>query len=459
MEGDYFQDALLSAPPIRLEVNKSHFYMEDHHGVLDFRVQNIGPDPIRGLKLQVESGIFSQPCVRIFHHMEPGSIRVHKFRAKPAKGDAGENLVDIKLQWKDAEKTVCLMAQHSISVLQEQKTPPNIAIDMSNWFGGQIEKFGFGQEFSVRIQDLIQKEAIRSPNDLLKSTVDLPADYEEVELVPDYQGMLEYRKEAESRRRIHREFGDKGFPTDCASLRFIEAETRKPMLLVSKSEISFGRQRGANDIVLRVLPRSEENDAKSLKISKIGHFRLCLDSRGISIIDEGSTNGTFVFGGLLKGTRSVPRDQKIDIDVARVLNLRMTFFSVSDFFSFEKSAYSEIGLGESNPFCKNIEGIGIDCLRIERMECPYEEQYIVLLRQAIIGSEGRLPIVVPGIERFHAKILYLGKQYYLENLVDCEKTKVNGVNVGPKELVPLAPGMQVSLGGRGIEFREFQQVF
>ena len=433
---------------LRFQINSNHFYMEEHRGVVDLRVLNISTKPIEKLQLSLDGDLFPKKCNRILH-LQPGKAAVRKISIRPNTGDAGENLLEIKLRWQDGKELQCICAQHTINVLEKSEKPANIKLDMSGWFGGQIEKFGFGQEFSVNVQDLIKEGVLNTANDLLRKQ--LPANWQDIELSMDYESLESHK----SRITVHEHFGDRFFKTDSASLILPQDTGHARYLLLSKMSVSFGR-RSDSDIILRVLPSSEENDFVSQQISK-RHFEIKISEDGIFLTDAGSTGGTFLDGTLVTGRVPLNKEKSAEIGVANALRLRITALTSRAAFCFDAFDYSAVTGRSRGELLTLAQKLSIDSLRIERLGNLEEEKYLILLRQALIGSGLDNPIIIPGAEKEHAKILYLGKQYYLENLVEPELTSIEGNAIPRQRLVPLVKGMTVVLGKDKLEFGDFIQ--
>ncbi|MGH7202164.1 MAG: FHA domain-containing protein, partial [Planctomycetaceae bacterium] len=261
-------------------------------------------------------------------------------------------------------------------------------------------------------------------------------------------------------------------------------------LLLATHKASFGRDRDPNHVVLRFLPRDtreekQRHDPWSRRISGT-HFWLELQRDGLEVLDD-STNGTELEGELLSGDRehSLSNSRLLTSEHAHAgLPLRLAvirrkaadsicpfemllrLYSAAESFDRGHTTdcpgeiYRDV-LQASLPLRWRIaEDSRIDALRLRRMGNLPEEQYVLLFRQALIGSSGDAPLCLddPSIARLHARLVHLDDRFWLEHIATGGTTMVNDHRLGLREIVPLSAGMTLRFGDFAFRFTDFAQL-
>ena len=244
-------------------------------------------------------------------------------------------------------------------------------------------------------------------------------------------------------------------------------------LLISKKRIDFGRSRD-NEIVLRFLPRSEENDNHSRYLSRT-HMTMNLGDDGLELIDESNSAGIGLDYERIDGrTYLTPKYQG---HMSRQLELG-SIGLVSKPFSMKLHLYSmekDEPLGERylwhnlianavdsdlTSLHKNAVENAIDAVRLDReSNLEDRESYVLVFREALIGSSTlSAPIVMDtGIGRPSARILHLDNRFWIESLRPDSQFHIDDSPIAVKQLVPLAYGMNIRLGHETVIFNTFQQ--
>lgn len=133
-------------------------------------------------------------------------------------------------------------------------------------------------------------------------------------------------------RKKHYTFGiDLSEHPPCLSARFVFQASKKEVYVFTKPQVTLGRQQG-NDIVLRLFPPTEENNQRSLRISR-QHAQLLWERDNVrlqtfrpifiagkevkdTILEDGMI---MVFGGVLKLKVSLFRDKRVRLDATHSL--------------------------------------------------------------------------------------------------------------------------------------------
>jgi hypothetical protein len=247
-------------------------------------------------------------------------------------------------------------------------------------------------------------------------------------------------------------------------------EDGRRTLLLAKKEVKLGRQKKVNDLVLRFLPPSEEFNELSLRISQ-EQAVLSLTEKGLSIKNLGrfgtAVNRTST--ELIVLSAEDHADEAVDvqlgsdpIQVEEPLHLAFHFFRWDQHFSDQNTTgygdspyFDAVGAARSSTYGVAQEA-GVDAIRVRRRNNLPEEEYVLLFRQALIGSSHRCPIEVPGLA--NARILHIGRCFWLENLGEPSTIRVEEQPLPPRELVALAPGMPLRFGMTPVRFEEFAQL-
>lgn len=249
-------------------------------------------------------------------------------------------------------------------------------------------------------------------------------------------------------------------------------DSRKKIFLYSKEKITLGRHT-QNDMILRLVPNTwkEEYDEKVRKLLKgkveeipVEYFQdkknktnlihtVRISSTHAEIIgkagrfylrDVGSANGTFVEGRRLNPGEEFLLRNDTRVSVAGVLELECKFYE--GFKKEQKNRDIEDScftvLGERSDSCFGIDKKGvINTIKFKRLNNdPEGEEYLIVIREVTIGKDRTNGIVIDGdkVSDIHARILYRGQQYWIEDLNSRYGTWVNGERIGF--------GVEVSLG-------------
>ena len=290
---------------------------------------------------------------------------------------------------------------------------------------------------------------------------------------PEKQVAFEYalKPDLEKQKRLSTRYASNARleRTDKACL--IHKDGRRTLLL-SKKRIDFGRSRD-NEIVLRFLPRSEENDNHSRYLSRT-HMTRNLDDDGLELIDKSNSAGIGLNNERIDGrTYLTPKYQghMSRLELGSIGLVSKPFSMKLHLYSMEKDE----PLGERylwhnlianavdsdlTSLHKNAVENAIDSVRLDReSNLEDRESYVLVFREALIGSSNlSAPIVMDtGIGRPSARILHLDNRFWIESLRPDSQFHIDDSPIAVKQLVPLAYGMNIRLGHETVIFSTFQQ--
>ncbi|MCA9115973.1 MAG: FHA domain-containing protein [Planctomycetaceae bacterium] len=284
-------------------------------------------------------------------------------------------------------------------------------------------------------------------------------------LTHEYQLSIDQQRESRVIRALNRTHRE---PLDRAA--FVLQDGRQ-ILLLPRRRVTIGRQR-TSDVVVRCLPRSRENDSISRKISRT-HLTVRLEENGLQLADTSST-GVCLDSELLDGERILPLDEgrdPLEVEfggrqpVPQILFAwRLQLFGnerLAGDAGDDKLRWNAVGEQPSRLWQLSTAS-GIDAARLKRASnLAGREDYVMLYRQACIGSSpDRCPVTIPGadVPPVAARLLYMGRTFWVENLGGPHSLKVDGADLPPQRIAPLTPGSQLQIGSTVLEFRRAAQL-
>ncbi len=443
-----------------LEFNDNHPYLQGCKGVLEFRVTNLSAYSLTP-KISLESGQAQKPRRR---RLAPGDKKTVRLQIDLDEHTAGEELLNIMVVYKRNTQPVAYCAETIINVLERDLSPSQFVLNMQRMIdasqGGKV--MGVNQEILKDIKDLIKSDKITSVNDLLRKrmsdnfrTLDLEFDHEHTD---------------ELRKRVTTTVGvdpvDGRFDLDVEPLEksslYIESDDVN-VVLVSKPKVTFGRNR-TNDIVLRRLPRHEEdNDERSMQVSGEEHCALIFHPVGAALIDEGSTNGTYFLDRDIRSepqcALDLPPNVKYPIAIADALELQLVTYPFSSPMPDNLSVYLRRLHTECGGLWDVASTLDISAVKIERVDNVPDEKYIVVLNSIKIGTSNRNALCLrgEGIDEIQCRILNINGSYYLERLAEGGILNVEGIKANVCSLIPLKTGMTIEIGDKTLNLREYEQ--
>jgi len=442
--------------PVRLEINDNQFFMERMVGGVDFRVHNHSDKPVRGVCLSIASSYFAS-AEKDFPKIGPGDHARYRLAVVPSL--AGQPPVDLELAYEQDGEVSVLTAQAVYRVMAKNAVPANIKVEIDQSVHAEAgSKLGFGLSMRNEVDEVFKSGLIQNINDLIAR--DFPDHWTPVRLVYDEEATKRRREKRPSAIQVVAALKDRRCAMSKGALTGADGPEAKRALLLGVDPVRLGRSR-ANDIVLRVMPRSEENDVLSKQITASKpHCVLSLKPEGLFLADQDTLNGTEVDGSAWEGAGPLPLDRPSEVDVAKALRLRLVpFLEGRGCTALRADLYSE--LGRPDDLWRAAEQLRLRSLLVQRVEnLADEERYLIVFRYANIGRGMGNELIVPGegLERTHARIVRLGGQFWLESFVEGDRLMADGVPIPSGRAAPLAPGMVLQYGDLSGRFERFQQI-
>ena len=260
--------------------------------------------------------------------------------------------------------------------------------------------------------------------------------------------------------------------TERASLRLTSNSGTCNFVLLGLPQVKMGRGRAGNDLVLRVLPRSDPNDVLSLHITGKGpHLTLSLLPTGLVIEDHGSANGTELDGKRVRGRAVVPLDRPSNLNVAGALFLRLQPFGDDDAGPGDPAGptggmarLTEATSAEPDALWRLAERWRLRSLLIHRVSnLAADEKYLLVYRWARVGPgiSNELPLG-PGCDpRPGGRVLRLAGTFWWDAPGDSCVSVEGEPQRQSLDRIPfrlLTAGTKLSCGSTSLEFGDQRQV-
>ncbi|NQV26505.1 MAG: FHA domain-containing protein [Rhodopirellula sp.] len=243
------------------------------------------------------------------------------------------------------------------------------------------------------------------------------------------------------------------------------------ILLYPNRRLTLGRNR-SNDVVIRFLPRSDRNDPLSRNVSRT-HAILELTDLGLLVRDDSKT-GLELNYNVVKDEELISSEhagETVRFDLGCIvavsqpfsLNLEMYADHNSDKQTQEMDAlYCEFVGERISRIWRLAHQSEINAVRLNRAEnLAGIESYVLIYGPALIGSSSAAcPITLNSTyAEPPARILYMGRVFWLERLSETVAVSVNEQEVACRSLVPLSPGMSLQFGDEEVVFNHAEQMF
>jgi hypothetical protein len=387
-----------------LSINANQFCMQGFRTVLDIKVENLSDDPFDSIEVEAAGDLLGH-IGRWGGVLAPCEELRKRFTLKPE--DAGVERIAFKIDLQQGEAIYSYEAETDLVVFERTSQVNDIKIQADRFInvgGATGGSKDMAHAVNVNIENLVKQEKIHDANDLMREYRKLPPAFEILPLTCDPRRSHELTESLRKRQGKRIVDVGKGSVAEVASLLLKDKGKPVHILLLAKRHVTLGKNR-RNDIVLRICPRSPENDSQSNQISR-DHCSLELTESGVVVKDTGSINGTCLNNERLD-VNGTPIDSASELDLAGVL------------------------------------------------------RYCLLYRAATIGSDKDRTWHVEdkGLEPLHAAVVYLRDRFYLDNLSGRTDVSVNGRALLKNELMPLTFGDRVHLGRLEMEFATPSHLF
>jgi len=437
--------------PFELEINNNHFYMQGKVGVVDFKLRNLSDREITNFRLGMTCDYFVREHTLALPRMSPG--RAFRRRLQVMAKEAGEFLINLRVECElDGEPRV-YTAQQSIRVLEPNKEVNHLAINasMNVSAGGDL---GFGASIRNEVAEQLAKGVVKTTNDLITQTFADAWEAIHVEY-DDYESDLLRPEPREL--TIVEQLPRMAAPMVQAMFVHGHAESAPRTMLLALPTIRMGRNRQHSDLVLRVLPRSEKHDELSRQITgSRPHCTIALTDAGLVLTDHETTNGTVLDGEAVTGETAVPLDRASTLEVGKAISLELTPFTDHT----QTPELTDVGLGAVDNLWVAAERAGLRSLLIRRLSnLQAQEQYLIVYRWAQVGNDEHCEIRISSdaAEPTRGRVIRRGGQWWLQRWVSEVDFTVGQIPLAANQAAALSPDLPVRIGDDTLVFREARQ--
>jgi serine/threonine protein kinase/pSer/pThr/pTyr-binding forkhead associated (FHA) protein len=234
----------------------------------------------------------------------------------------------------------------------------------------------------------------------------------------------------------------------------VEFEGQKGVLfLFAGTRLRFGRNanRGTieNDLVLRAFPGAKNEDPKLVQARTrdlSGHHGAFVVTRdGVAVRDDGSKLGTELDGVALAKHELVPLKEQFVLEIAKVVALRGRIIRAADAATGDRVP----GVEASHP---------VEALRLERTRDGEHMSYVLLVREAMIGSGEDDAVFLPHLEvkPAHARLAVRRGKFAIGPSRPEAAVSVARRALAASELVDLEPGVEIRIGKARLRYSPAQ---
>lgn len=445
------QDLLdpFEALPLRLWLNFPRALVAGYGSIVEMKVENAGAGSLEHLCVSFESKGLTGASEIVCRHLAPGNWTRQTVEVAPAQ--AGNFVLRCNLKSRRKADTAAFRGTVPITI-NIAPDPSNLVANISDiqCVRGGGANTGLGQEFgAVNISNLLPPGSIRTLNDLLN--VPFPESFGQVPLERDYEV-------TDRVINVVEHHADTGWVIPKPFLAHVQSGTKlrlKPanddpassipeVHLVARNEFRLGRSRQESDFLTWFWPRSEENDYRTKRLSKV-HVIAESSTQRLILRDAGSANRSTFEGHPLSANENDIIDQRGTLILAHEYHLDVTPFQSTVTGEFQISNIRKWnGPPEHEP--PTIGG----AVRFMPVNSELAVHNAVwLFTDAHFGCS-RLNAVVldlPGAIEVEGRFHYFRNNFWIESLPTGNGITVDHYTLEPGEVVPLVNGTRVRIAG------------
>jgi pSer/pThr/pTyr-binding forkhead associated (FHA) protein len=431
--------------PIELGINFDRILVAENPSTFEILLESRCEMPLENVEVLFESARALGSSVRFgFKRIPPGAQFRRRIEIEPLR--AGNFVLQCSVMLDTRAEKKSYIGSRALRVNAIPDTS-NISINVSDILNNTDSgaNAGLGKELrDNKVTTNIDMSRIRTLNDLLD--LELPENFQPLDLQLDYQ--LSIASINVARDGLTKTLSIPGpLVGTCQAgmeLRLIPTDQSSSVLtLVARPRFTFGRSRQQADFVAWFWPRSNDNDAKTKRIS--GQQAIAeVQNDQVVVRDGNSANGTTYNGAALDATLSLALDRRGTLAFAS--EYQLDCLHVPSRMEKGSPSVSNIrlwgGPGE-------IERPWLGAVRFQPLNSevtPYDALW--LLSDAEFGRSHSNPIITPdeSLAEIQGRILHWRGCFWLENGVDNQAVSLNHLTLKAGEIAPLASGQHLQLG-------------
>ena len=249
----------------------------------------------------------------------------------------------------------------------------------------------------------------------------------------------------------------------------LELSSGKRIHLIAKKRVLFGRGRD-NDVMLRFLPKGEENDACSRNLSRTHMIVECVED-GIVIKDESrqgiELNYDPVHSEIVLSEKELGYSQHLELAPSLLggtpFGLGVQLFGIRDgvdrraeLLDWDEVCFDLVGERPSRLWQTSVAN-GIDAVRLIRSNnLPDLEDYVLLYREAHVGGSDRAINVGDRVLGCGARLFHAGRAFWLQTMPGA-RLRVDDQTYDKPTIIPLEPEQTIQIDQTIFTIRRYEQ--
>jgi len=372
--------------PIEISVNVQRFLMDRVHGVLELQFTNLAKDEPFTVLLTLTGRLLPKACKRTVRVKNNGirtksialSMNGEAFGSGSPISTAGDARFDVDMIICTAEgERHRFSGEFVLTVLEYAQSMQQVNVNINKVIE-QHDKGGMGAINEIDLSNLIKMPSTVDVNSLIDQ--DRTARFVPIEL--EYEGEVE--PETTGPALIERDVPAMHSAT-ITPVRDDDAPGPR-LLVMTKHTLVLGRSRQNADLVTWVMPRSEQNDYDTRKISG-RHTSLRFTGEGIFLTPISKTNKTSIDGKVVRGETMLNTESRSVVSFSSVFELTITPVPLPHVPDSMWNAWREYAFSVQKPCWDWSRQHGVGGFFIERTDGLAEhERYLWLL--SMVGLEG-----------------------------------------------------------------------
>lgn len=432
--------------PVDLWLNFPRALVAGYGSIIEARLENKGTIPIDHLDLMLESNGLAENVQTSCRRLASGNSAYLCFELTPSKAGNFVLRCNVKGAQQDQAYAFRGAVPITINVIPDAA---NLVVNISDiqCVRGTGANTGLGQEFgSVNISNLLPAGTIRTLNDLLNAT--FPQSFGQVPLELDYEvSRLDITKSGSPRAAswsIPKQFLGHAQSGTKLKLQPIDDSGKIPAIhLIARDEFKLGRSRQDADFLTWFWPRSQENDERTRRLSKV-HVVAETHGNNLIVRDAGSSNRATFEGHPLSENENDLIDQRGTLILSHEYHLDVTPFDCT--LNGPLTIANE-RLWSGPPVRAATARHG--CVRFMPVNSEVAMYSALwLFTDANFGCSKLNPLVlnVPGIAEVEGRFHYYRQNFWVEDLPGGSGVSVDEYKLAPGEIAPLVNGTRVQMG-------------
>jgi hypothetical protein len=433
--------------PLGVLLNFNHLIISGYPSTFEIVVENRGAHPLEQIEIVMESRSLEQAARKSIAKLPLGQSQRHLLEIEPIR--SGNFVLQATIKCQQESKQLSLVGSRSLRINEAPKA--------SDILSGMVQlkrnsdEAALPAEGSGSLAALIPPGSIRTLNDLLN--LELPDAFEPLELTLDYEVSMRALAEEEAsghvRLQIPGAFLKEAAPATLLRLEPMEAGSTAPEVrLVANPTFSLGRGREESDYLLWFWPRSEGNDQKTRRISKMHCVFTARETK--LYVGTTGTNRTIFDGREVNSNGSEPLDRRGILAVAGVYFLDVTPFrsdapqgpKISNLGNWQGPAVAE---GAPKP------GGSVRFLPMTRSVLPQNSTW--LFTDGAFGTSRSNPVIIDikDLAEIQGRFYHYLGCFWIETTARNGAVHLDGAKLEPGFIAPLVGGQILKLGSKSFK--------